>query len=359
MAFDSDLYFTYINNDLLRNAYAMTNSKLMRPGAYDFFTQANSRFQHFLTVIYARFDAEIAEAKRRIKSKDFGYKELATATRTFARWAAVKTPPNAGSATPYSSQKDFEKLYYRPILFLPSLVQGKIQGFIATQQDKDALREKFLYKIVDTREGKKKAYCYTKTKSEALEQARIANRGLNKAAWGINIHQIGVKEIKEIRNLLKESPNIVENAGAVNLIFFNQQENSVKKFVELHNRATGVNASYKNIIARSAMRYADRYLKHAIEAETKNVLKDVFLVYRNKLAEAEQSGLLKSMHNVHQMLTGEDVAPQTLFNQYMSANQSDSFFDSYNATFEKKFGSDVNNRFFLDFNNSRVTFSLR
>lgn len=355
MAFNSELYFSYIENDLIRNAYNMTRGPSFgKSGTYDFFENSVKSFQKFLYVIYRVYDAEIAKAKQRIRSKEFGADALATATATFARWASVKTPPNPGDMTLSKSQENFEKLYYRPILFLPKLVKGKLNGFTATSADREALKQRFLYKIVNTKDGESKsAFGYAKTMTEALELSRIANRGLNRAAWGINVHQIGAKEVKEITEVLQQSPSIAEHAGEINSVFFNHQ--GIRKYIELHNRAIGIRIQYRRMIANNALRYAEKYLTKSIETETVQTFKDIFNTYQEALDVADKSGMLQSMTNVHKMLMGETVDSKTIFNRYMNASQSTSFIQNYN----REFGGDVYNRFQINFLNSRLTFNLR
>ena len=306
-------------------------------------------------VVLSSLDDAAKKARQYLSEGSFGVDALRKATQTFAKYASLRTPPNAGSDHPYKNQSDFEKIFYRPILFLPSLVAGKIDYFKSTADDVNALKNGFKYKVVDTRTMK--AFAYTKTSSEALEQARIVNRGLTRAAWGINLHQIGAADIRPITDLLKDSPNIADNAFVNQIEFDNFGE---KKNVIVHNRSNGIKAGYKKFIANSVLKYAKKTL---IAFGKPEAIKEVRKALKDAKKAILKAGLDYGLSDIYRAGTGQMLQPSDFMQSiagFMEAGQAEaiSIYDTAKSANEGITES-VTNRFNLDLSNGRFDFQLR
>lgn len=125
--------------------------------------------------------------------------ELLKKAATFFATAAAKfSPPSIGQ------NKIEKKFYTRPILSLQELIANGEASSIDEYQFKAGKK----FKIVNTKNGKEKAYAYCKTASEAKKLAKIANRGLARVMWGKSLPEIGVRIPNTIQALIKKSPNL-------------------------------------------------------------------------------------------------------------------------------------------------------
>ena len=206
-------------------------------------------------------------AKSDIPSDD----ALRKAASAFARWASVRSNPNGGSRKMVTSQDDFEKLFFRPILYLPKLVRNEIERFYPTAQDQEMLRQGYLWKVVKTRGRHWETMGYFKTKAEAEKLAFIETRGMLRVMWGLNIDKVGGKVPKEITDILQENPNLLKWSS------FNEAS-LVKaegvKFLELVNKAPEP-LTYKEYIKNVALPYAWKAMIKATEDDKKALVKDL------------------------------------------------------------------------------------
>lgn len=291
--------------------------------------------------IYSKLSDAADKASALCKTKEFGEETIRMGARTFARWASAKTPPNAGSISMYSGEQEFEKLFYRPILFLPKLVRGEIKKYTATGEDVSALRNGFTFKVLDTRGRHEKTRCYTKTKEEALQQARIIYRGINRAAWGLNLHMIGAKDIPNITRLLKDSPDIA-NQGDISQFYWRNEGDF--KYVDFHNRAQGIKVDYKRRIASSAQHYAFKAMTTSAKKEGEAVIRKALNEAKLELATNEMRDWAASIYGYY------DPAP---LNDGQKDEAAFSFLTASNG------GSLSGDRFSFSSENGRFNFQLR
>lgn len=114
------------------------------------------------------------------------------------------TPPNIGKNT-------IEKRFYtRPILYLPDLVRGKIDGHKPNSDDYRQLRSGMKFKVLYTKRGMKRsqAFAYSKTMGQAKKLSKIKNRGISRIAWGKSLPTIGINVPKTVVRLMNKSPNL-------------------------------------------------------------------------------------------------------------------------------------------------------
>lgn len=116
-------------------------------------------------------------------------KKLVQWSEAFVKNAAKNSPPQIGKA---SISREF---YTRPILNLIKLARGEYNAYRFTQQDSIALKNKMIFKIINTKKGVKKntAFGYAKTQAQAKKLAKIQTRGNLRYQWGKNLNDIGGK----------------------------------------------------------------------------------------------------------------------------------------------------------------------
>lgn len=247
------------------------------------------------------------EKAKNILTTEFPSKEtLLKGTTSFIKWAAVKSPPNIGSTNMFKGQTDKEKLLYRPILWLSKLVRGQIDGFRPEQADIDALRNGFRFKVIDTRNKKKKTLCYTKTKPEAETQARIVNRGLLRTMWGLNAPSIGARLDHGIKRILKESPHLT-SLTELNPIVMGTDENG--QHVELIN-AGDASVTLKQYVVKNSYKYAVRAMQYAAKYEALKTIQDALDTTNAELEKVFQ-GAPAGFLSVYQNLAYESLEKET------------------------------------------------
>lgn len=182
----------------------------------------------------------------------------------------------------YDSEEKKQKLFNRPILYLPKLVRGELRGFNYTDDDIKALNAGFFYKVLDTKEGKSKTRCYCKTINEARAQAKIIYRGLFRASWGMNLESVGGRMDVNTKRVLKDSPRLTELRGVTNPMRFGVAENGTE-YLEIWNKAEGVKLTYKVFIREYAMHYATQTLARAVRDIPVRILKKALRTARKEL----------------------------------------------------------------------------
>lgn len=138
------------------------------------------------------------------------------------------TPPCYGKNT-------IEKrLYTRPVIFLPLLARGKVDGQRANSQDYAQLRDGKLYKILYTKRGMKKgqAFAYAKTKSQAKALSKIQNRGISRVMWGKSLPDIGAKIPNTIVRLMNKSPNMTSKSLSKSILQTSNNLSNVSLTIE-------------------------------------------------------------------------------------------------------------------------------
>lgn len=189
------------------------------------------------------------------------------ATANFVNTASLYTPPNM------SSKSINEKHYQRTILYLPKEV--KRSGNKEKSSDLAKLRDGFLFKIYKriplTRRFQ--AFYFKKmTKSMIKKETKIKNRGLLRAAWGLNLMQIGQKIPANIKRMLTKSKNLLKLTGLNKFVVV---DNEISTNVMIVNDAGDANQSsgYVKIAEREGRKTAENYIKRSFKKLEKENIK--------------------------------------------------------------------------------------
>lgn len=193
---------------------------------------------------------------------------LRKAASAFARWASVRSNPNGGSRKMAVTQGDFERLFYRPVLYLPKLVRGEIEKFHPTTEDQQAVQQGFLWKVIKTRGRHWETKGYFKNKADADKAAFIETRGMLRVMWGLNIDRVDGKVPKEITDILQDNPHLLKWSDFNEADFI--KEDGVK-FIELVNKAPEP-LTYKEHIKNAALPYAWKAMIKATEDAKKELV---------------------------------------------------------------------------------------
>lgn len=197
-------------------------------------------------------------------TKDVSLAIMPDVVSTIARF----TPPSIGKN---SIQKRF---YTRPILYLPQLVRGKIDGHRANAADYVQLRSGMLYKIVYTKRGVKRhqAFAYSKSINQAKKLAKIQNRGMARVMWGKTLGDINVNTPNTILRLMRKSPNMTSLSLSKTYI---QTKNDLANIeITIENKSQNISNYGKDALRQGYKKFHNMYIRRMKEKISDTVTKN-------------------------------------------------------------------------------------
>lgn len=176
--------------------------------------------------------AQISNAITKLNKYDTQLRQWARdamieSAKVFVNTIALWTPPQAGKKPPTKRSPQGNKLYNRPIYYLPTEVRNNKNKQMA--KDLAELKSGKLWKIKKVVNKKTIWTKYYKKKNRRTKQdAVIHMRYLTRAAWGANMDQIqGAKLPINVKSVMSRNKYMVNKAKQLNNIQFVLDRNMV------------------------------------------------------------------------------------------------------------------------------------
>lgn len=185
--------------------------------------------------------------------------------KVFVNTIALWTPPNIGKKPPTKRSQQGNKLYNRPIYYLPQEVKKNSRSK-DRQRDLAELKKGKLFKVQKVLNKKTVWVKYYKKKNRKTKQdAVIHMRYLTRAAWGANMDQIeGAKLPINVKSVMSRNKFMNANAKKYNKIQFVLDRNMVG--IRITNNTNTQPGGWYQIAWKKAIKVAEDKQRRLVKA---------------------------------------------------------------------------------------------